>query len=245
MSVSNSRSKLPWFAFYPSEFLSSTIDMDPACVGAYIRLLCHQWLTGFIPSDPLIIGRICGGFDTAWWDRIRPRLIEVPGGLAHPRLMAERQRADEVSAKRRANIARVNNRSIHRAIECTIDRAIECPTPTTTVTYPPPGGGGGDLPVTDQALGAIARRERKTEEQTLEIVEAVRRVFSRRMDAAGASDASRATAWLAVIDRWSTTGHRPTDYIKELTDNLSGAKDIDKVIQYRANRQTSKRSRMA
>lgn len=242
MSITKGQASLPWFSFYPADFLSSTADMDPACVGAYIRLLAWQWVRGIIPSDPAILARICGGFDPQWWALIRPRLIEVPGGLAHPRLLAEREKGEAVAAKRRANIQRINDRAIHRAI----DRPIECPTSTTTsTTTPPPGGGGGGKSSSWQAtMDAICRRERKSEEEVRPIVEAVHRVLIRNLEKAGASNAVTASAWLAALDWWATTGSRPTDFIKQLTDNMADAKDVDRIIEYRiANRHTKRTGR--
>lgn len=40
--------KPPAFQFYADEYLAGTIAMSLAEVGAYIRLLCYQWLNGDI-----------------------------------------------------------------------------------------------------------------------------------------------------------------------------------------------------
>lgn len=54
--------KLPAFQFYADDFLAGTLDMSPAEVGAYIRLLCHQWARGDIPvADADKLARIAGG----------------------------------------------------------------------------------------------------------------------------------------------------------------------------------------
>lgn len=41
----------PAFQFYVGDFMTGTITMSLAEVGAYSRLLCHQWDAGFVPGD--------------------------------------------------------------------------------------------------------------------------------------------------------------------------------------------------
>jgi|SRR5688572_22989003 len=48
----------PAFQFYPGDFLVSTTTMSNAQVGAYIRLLSHQWVNGGIPQDVVSIAKI-------------------------------------------------------------------------------------------------------------------------------------------------------------------------------------------
>lgn len=40
----------PAFQFYASDFIAGTTSMTAKAVGAYIRLLCHQWMNGNVPS---------------------------------------------------------------------------------------------------------------------------------------------------------------------------------------------------
>lgn len=51
----------PAFQLYASDFLAGTQEMSQEEVGAYIRLLCHQWTRGSIPSDPSKQERLAGG----------------------------------------------------------------------------------------------------------------------------------------------------------------------------------------
>ena len=51
----------PAFQLYADNFVSGTIEMSQAEVGAYMRLLCHQWTRGSIPSDDEKLRRIAGG----------------------------------------------------------------------------------------------------------------------------------------------------------------------------------------
>ena len=50
----------PAFQFYADDFIAGTADMSAEEVGAFIRLLCHQWSKGSIPADEDRSGRIAG-----------------------------------------------------------------------------------------------------------------------------------------------------------------------------------------
>ncbi len=91
--------KAPAFQFYADDFLAGTIDMSPAEVGAYIRLLCYQWSNGSIPADLKKLRRIAGG-------PVSPEVLAkfVPvgdGRLANKRLELERQKQAEFREKQR------------------------------------------------------------------------------------------------------------------------------------------------
>ena len=51
----------PAFQFYPDDFLGGTMILSQDEVGAYIRLLCHQWSRGSLPVDPAKLRRLAGG----------------------------------------------------------------------------------------------------------------------------------------------------------------------------------------
>jgi len=53
-------SKLPYFKFYPQDFIVGTSFMTPSEVGGYIRLLCTEWENGGIPRNEKLISRITG-----------------------------------------------------------------------------------------------------------------------------------------------------------------------------------------
>lgn len=53
--------KSPAFQFYADDFIGGTCHFSAAEVGAYIRLLCHQWGNGEIPADHERLERIAGG----------------------------------------------------------------------------------------------------------------------------------------------------------------------------------------
>lgn len=51
----------PAFQLYADDFLAGTFDMSNEEVGAYIRLLCHQWNRGSIPVATERQQRLAGG----------------------------------------------------------------------------------------------------------------------------------------------------------------------------------------
>ena len=53
--------KPPAFQFYASDFFTGSVDMSQADVGAYIRLMCHQWTSGCLPETVEKIERVAGG----------------------------------------------------------------------------------------------------------------------------------------------------------------------------------------
>jgi uncharacterized protein YdaU (DUF1376 family) len=62
MSETESRQRrAPAFQLYADDFLSGTMDMSQEDVGAYIRLLCHQWNRGSIPVATERQQRLAGG----------------------------------------------------------------------------------------------------------------------------------------------------------------------------------------
>ena len=52
--------RAPAFQLYADDFLGGTADMSAEEVGAYIRLLCHQWNKGGLPNDPDRLAKMAG-----------------------------------------------------------------------------------------------------------------------------------------------------------------------------------------
>ena len=97
----------PAFQFYPKDYLTSEhvarMSLDEQ--GAYVRLLCHAWLEGSIPSNKKDIARMLGVSAqklTAMWGSIS-RCFEPdpedPNRLLSPRLQREVEK-QEAYAKR-------------------------------------------------------------------------------------------------------------------------------------------------
>jgi uncharacterized protein YdaU (DUF1376 family) len=53
--------KPEWFKIDAAKFLSDTLvdAMSPQELGACIRLLCRQWIDGFVPDDMHLLARLC------------------------------------------------------------------------------------------------------------------------------------------------------------------------------------------
>jgi uncharacterized protein YdaU (DUF1376 family) len=103
--------KNPWFAFYPSDFVASTADMDAESLGGYMRLLCYQWQRGSIPPDDATMTRIAGGISASSLACIRARFTVLPdGNLQHPRMEQEREKTDLLRSRRSAGAAATNSR---------------------------------------------------------------------------------------------------------------------------------------
>lgn len=124
--------KLPFFKFFPADFLTDTMAMPVETRGVYITLLCYQWLNGSIPSDDVGIARICS-ITTAelqphmeYLDEKFVNTTEHNRTRVNLRLERERQKAQAFRASRvRAGLAsgasrsntsrtkREHNRTIH------------------------------------------------------------------------------------------------------------------------------------
>lgn len=92
--------KLPWFPFWPSDFLSdeNVLVMSNEEVGIYVKLLCHQWKEGSIPKDGKAMAKLSGcdtdAMTTAWQavGKCFAELSGNPGRLANIRMEAEREK---------------------------------------------------------------------------------------------------------------------------------------------------------
>ena len=94
------KTQAPAFQFYPKDYLSSenVMRMSLAEQGAYVRLLCHAWLEGSIPSARKDLARMVGVSTqklTAMWPSIE-RCFDVDPNdesrLISPRLMQESEK---------------------------------------------------------------------------------------------------------------------------------------------------------
>lgn len=89
--------KPPAFQFYADDFLAGTFDMTTADVGAYIRLLCHQWNRGSIPVEPEKQQRLAGGSVSV--DVIAKFKVCQDGLLRNERLEVERKKQSDFRRK--------------------------------------------------------------------------------------------------------------------------------------------------
>lgn len=86
--------KPPAFQFYAADFLVGTADLEPAEVGAYIRLLCHQWHRGFVPKDKA--ARLAGIEPTP---AVLTKFVDLNGELRNERLESERKKQADFRAQ--------------------------------------------------------------------------------------------------------------------------------------------------
>lgn len=83
--------KPPAFQFYPDDFIAGTIGMSPSERGAYITLLCHQWLHGWKPDDRMRLQNIVGGRDSK--DVLSLFPVEDDGRRRNQSIKAQREKA--------------------------------------------------------------------------------------------------------------------------------------------------------
>jgi uncharacterized protein YdaU (DUF1376 family) len=96
--------KRPAFQFYPREYLTDehVVLMNLEEQGAYVRLLCHQWLEGSVPAEIPALARLCGVAPAKMkrlWVCIAPKFQATPDGrLVNERLERARKDTEEWKA---------------------------------------------------------------------------------------------------------------------------------------------------
>lgn len=81
---------LPHFPFWVKDFQAATQDWTDEEVGAYLRLLMHQWNRGEIPNDRPRLNRICDSLERTW-----PTVGEKFKGQRNTRMEQVRREAIE------------------------------------------------------------------------------------------------------------------------------------------------------
>ena len=98
--------KAPFFKFFPTDFIASTVAMSAEEAGAYIRMLCYQWEHGAIPDDVEKLARIGGCSSSAVESVLNKFCIRSVSGLKNARMEDVRASMIEIGEKKRANIAK-------------------------------------------------------------------------------------------------------------------------------------------
>ncbi len=93
------KKRSPAFQFYADDFLAGTLEMSQSDVGAFIRLLCHQWSRGSIPVETEKQQRLAGGSVSV--DVLAKFQLCDDGLLRNARLEAEREKQQEYRNKQR------------------------------------------------------------------------------------------------------------------------------------------------
>jgi len=103
--------KLPWFPFYPADFLGAEKVqlMTNEQVGMYVKLLCYQWMEGSIPvksSSAIAVLRLGWGDETEMRDFnsvLETCFVKHPtekGRLINKRLDEIRREQEDISLKK-------------------------------------------------------------------------------------------------------------------------------------------------
>ena len=88
-------SKAPAFQLYARDFLvDDTARLSLEATGAYVRLLCHQWINGPLPDDLDLLARLVGTTVDRFrlvWAEIGDRFpVGDDGRRANPELESKR-----------------------------------------------------------------------------------------------------------------------------------------------------------
>lgn len=90
--------KSPAFSFYAKDFTTGTATMSLQEVGAYIRLLSHQWDAGSIPADPGERARVLGcakAQERELWKKVGKKFVLRGDVYLNERLEGERRKQVE------------------------------------------------------------------------------------------------------------------------------------------------------
>jgi uncharacterized protein YdaU (DUF1376 family) len=103
--------KPDWFKMNPAQFLAdATVDaMTTEELGAAFRLLCRQWIDGWIPDDVLILGRLCRLDDKAMakaWPMVQRLFPVIEDGRRANRFMWEERELVISAMKKRQDDGR-------------------------------------------------------------------------------------------------------------------------------------------
>lgn len=111
--------KSPAFQFYAQDFLTGTASMSLQEVGAYIRLLAHQWHSGSVPEEANDRARLLGcarAQERELWKKVGKKFVLVDGVYINERLEEERRKQTEYRRRQSDNgRASAEARRNHRA----------------------------------------------------------------------------------------------------------------------------------
>jgi len=94
-----------WMPLYIGDYLADTMHLNAQEHGAYLLLLMHYWRNGPLLDDDKVLAGICRTSKTTWERHIatavRAFFVHENGRLHQKRMDVEREKAAQISAKRR------------------------------------------------------------------------------------------------------------------------------------------------
>jgi uncharacterized protein YdaU (DUF1376 family) len=95
---------LPWYAWFPGDFLNATRGWSLLEKGGYHEALDTQWAIGALPADAEEFRRTIGASPREWrsiWPRIEPKFpVGEDGRRRNPRLGREQNKGERLRAER-------------------------------------------------------------------------------------------------------------------------------------------------
>lgn len=128
MARSEEQERLPYWKFFPTDFVASVSWWPCDAVGAYIIVLCHAWSDG--PLTDAHLNAILARVSEDGQCLIRERLAKVGTGWTHPRLHTDREEA----------IAQVRASREYGRMGQAAKRSKASSLPTSDTTTPPARG---------------------------------------------------------------------------------------------------------
>ena len=96
--------KPPAFQFYASDFLVDTSSWTATQVGAYVRLLCYEWVNGGIPTTNAALSRISGLDERNMqkcWTAVVSKKFHRDGAEMYVNLRLEEERVKQANFSKR------------------------------------------------------------------------------------------------------------------------------------------------
>jgi len=88
--------RLPYFKFFPADFLGGVTWLTNEQIGVYIQLLCVEWESGPLPSNIEAVERRVPGVVLAW-PALQSKFVQTEDGWINERLESERKAVSKTS----------------------------------------------------------------------------------------------------------------------------------------------------
>lgn len=261
MASDSPTDRLPYWTFFPSDFVSSVGWWPQDAIGAHILILCHAWLNG--PLTNTHLEAMLRGLSAESASLVRERLIQVDGGWTHPRLHRDRE-----AAIQRAEMYREAGR---RGQEVRRSKGIPAGSQPTTPpdrgATSPPGrvatrGGGSPLDTGGWGMDSSDRKGVQGEGEwppvfvgtadwfarlhrfpshavvTQAGIDGQMRVCARMLESESLARPLASRLLRSLAEGWAVTGKAPSDALQGILDGLDdeGVKDRGAVLRSRVSK---------